>query len=119
MMEGIEVLTQINILQTPQWVNIIFFVSTIMAVCGLTTLILGLLTELDFGLGLGCIFIIVGVISMFTCIILDETYKEPTGRYEYQVIIDENVSFTDVYSNYEVVDQNGLIWTIIDKEVGD
>ena len=40
----------------------------------------------------------------------------PTGKMEYKVIIDDNVSFTYMYDHYEIVNQEGSIYTIREKE---
>lgn len=41
---------------------------------------------------------------------------EPTGRYQYECLIDESVSMTEVYERYEVIEQRGDIWVLEDKE---
>lgn len=40
----------------------------------------------------------------------------PTGKMEYKVTIDENVSFTHMYDHYEIVNQEGTIYTIREKD---
>ena len=40
----------------------------------------------------------------------------PTGRYKYEVILDKSYSATELYENYDVVEQRGKIWVIEDKE---
>lgn len=47
---------------------------------------------------------------------VDANYKIPIGEYEYKVIIDDNVSMTEFYEHYEVVDQDGKIFIIREKE---
>ena len=41
---------------------------------------------------------------------------KPTGKYEYEVLLSEDVSFTELYKKYEVVEQRGKIWVLKDKE---
>lgn len=101
MIEGIEILAQTEIMQSPVWIeaaiNIIMpimFISVIMGVSGLAG-------EIPFFTFAGSIIFVVGLISIIVLSFFN--IEEHTGRYEYQVIIGENVSFTDVYSNYEVV----------------
>lgn len=43
-------------------------------------------------------------------------YEKDTGRYQYEAIIDESVSMTEVYEKYKVVKQKGKIWILEDKE---
>lgn len=43
----------------------------------------------------------------------------PTGRYEYKVILDETYPATQLYEEYEVIEQDGKIWIIQEKESKD
>lgn len=40
-----------------------------------------------------------------------------TGRYQYTVLIDDDTPFVEIYEKYEVVDANGKVWTLKDKEI--
>ena len=83
------------------------------------------------------LFLILGVISLIICIINRETVatiisivillsalilgvvgssvasQEPYTRYK--VLIDQNVPWSTFYSNYEIIDQEGQIYTIKEK----
>lgn len=118
MIEGIEVLAQNDVMEPMRWIIIVCTSFFVLAILGFILFVVGAVlcnSLLDIGGWIMCI----GMIFAFVSGLFTDIFEESTGRYEYQVIIGENVSFTDVYSNYEVVDQNGLIWTIRDKEVGD
>lgn len=41
--------------------------------------------------------------------------EEPTGTYKYDCLISEDVSMTEFYEKYEVIEVNGQIWTIKEK----
>ena len=43
-------------------------------------------------------------------------YEVPTNRYRYEVTIDESVTITEIYDNYDVIEQRGDIWILEDKE---
>ena len=43
-------------------------------------------------------------------------HEVETGRYEYQVLLDETVDINELASHYDIIGQDGLIWTIQDKE---
>lgn len=43
------------------------------------------------------------------------TIKIKVGN-KYKVLIDDNYPFVEFYEKYEVIDKNGIIWTIKDKE---
>ena len=54
----------------------------------------------------------------FVCLLYQLYTAEeiPTGRYKYEVTIDESVQFIDIYDKYEVVEQRGEIWVLEDKD---
>ena len=63
-------------------------------------------------------YFIVFLIMLFIFIIIGKVhYKQvETGRYEYQVLLDETVDINELASHYDIIGQDGLIWTIQDKE---
>ena len=115
-MEGIEILSQTAIMENPPWFGVLIVVSIVsMFVCFVITFVT-IVTDssetvpLIFGI-LGCLFfveiLILGANNFF---------EKPTGRYEYKALISEHVSYTEFCEKYEVVDQDGKIWIIRDKE---
>ena len=114
MLEGIEILAQTEIMKNPDWISLLFTVMIIFILLGFLIAITGVIVDMwkiiacGTGIVLGT-FVISFVISTIIP-------QEPTDRYEYQVTIDDTVSFTELYEKYEVVDQNGKIWTIRDKD---
>lgn len=63
------------------------------------------------------LFLVLVMIEFIVVMLLTCTYcKQETGRYRYEVTINDDVSFKDIYENYEIVDQEGKIYTLIDKE---
>lgn len=54
-----------------------------------------------------------GAIGTFS----SEFNREPIpGKYIYEVTIDESVNFNEVYEKYEIISQNGKIYTIKEKD---
>ena len=63
------------------------------------------------------LFVIVFIISiLLTVITCTFTEPVPTGQHKYEVMIDETVSISEVYSNYRIIEQRGDIWVLADKE---
>ena len=66
----------------------------------------------------------IGTVIAIVCIFIglamivdnDPTKNEHTGRYQYEVLIDESVSFEAVLKKYDVVEQKGKIWILEDKD---
>lgn len=40
-----------------------------------------------------------------------------TGRYEYTAVIDEETPFVEIAEKYEIVNTQGRVWTLRDKEI--
>ena len=76
-----------------------------------------LLLYLDFGkillFVIGCVLIISSVIIVLYTKCNANTVQ--TGKYQYEVIIDDNVQFKDVIDKYNIVEQHGKIWILEDK----
>ena len=57
---------------------------------------------------LSCIMVAVTIIvaMIWSC------SEVPTGEYRYQVTIDENTNFVEFYNKYDLIKQEGKIYTI-------
>ena len=116
--DGVTVLNEIVIYKD---VPAIISILTIIAIVG-GALIIGMALA-DLGLGdnirffikliIGIVLIILGIIGL---VYINKIIKQPTGDYEYQVSIDDTVVMSEFYENYEVIDVQGKIYTIREKE---
>lgn len=61
------------------------------------------------------IWFLISLISVIS-IIVGLNIRKPTGRYEYKVTIDNDVPIQEVYENYKIVEKDGKIWILEDKE---
>lgn len=111
-MEGIYILNKTKIMTDPMWIGFTFTFFAIALVAGLA-MICNINQSKRIGI-FGFILFILSIISFAATVIGSNT--EPTGRYRYEVTIDDSVSFLDICEKYENVEQNGRIWTLEDKE---
>lgn len=67
----------------------------------------------DWGVGfmLGCLLLI-GCVVVLCGVHTKPVYKEVP---QYEVFLDEEVPFRDIYENYEIIDQRGQIFVLRDK----
>ena len=101
MIDGITVLNVESINRVPVyfWIIIVTIIVVSLAFCD---------SEL---------FIVAFILSILaTVVTCTFTEPVPTGRYEYEVTIDDTVSMTKLYEQYEIVEQRGDIWVLKDKE---
>ena len=65
----------------------------------------------------GSVLIGVGVCLLFILLVTDLTFNHQVTKTipEYKVTIDKNVSLVEFYDKYTVLEQDDLIFTIIDK----
>ena len=97
MLDGIHILNKTMVTEIPDWAITILFVGIFAALLGsiLACNAKTYVVEIIFSI----IAIAGGVCFMFVGI------KQPeveTGRYQYEVIVDETVSFNDICEKYEV-----------------
>lgn len=114
-MSGINVLNTIQIMTNPLWVNILFILSGILFFTGIFFIWLWVrTTEIsDKKLNTGLILFVISFILLIVCSIHEGSI--PTGKYKYEVTIDENVSFTELNSKYNIIEQRGSIYVLEDK----
>ena len=113
-MNGVELLNQIEIMKTV-WSAEIFLIT--FSVCLLLGLVLGIaigLVEHDIlvniTIGLICGLVVGGLIGLLLGV---GTKKIPTGTYEYQVTISDEVNLNEFFEKYEIISQEGKIYTVI------
>lgn len=118
MLEGIEILNKVEIMESPMWVSVVIIVLFIISLLSLGMGIVDAIEDITDGHCL--IFIVVATVAYIALIIMGNADKqlltEPTGVYEYQVTIDDSVSMNEFLEKYEIIEVNGKIYTIREKE---
>lgn len=120
MLNGIEILNKVELVKTVNnKINgtaivvlfILLLISTAFALIFISN-------DVEMGVTISVICMAVFGIAMITCVIIDESLSKqvPTGKYEYQVTISDDVSMTEFNERYEVIKVEGKIWTIVEKE---
>lgn len=117
MLEGIEILSQSEIMQRSLWAKFAFSFFIGFTFIGLILMVVFAVVYNENYVTVSAGFLIFGFVCALILCAIDP--EEPSGRYEYKVLINEDVSFTDLYEKYDVVGQEGLIWTLKDKEPKD
>ena len=111
-MKGIEILTKEPILELSKTLSIIcmilFAVFIISSIC--------IFVFIDEGCCKHIVISIIISLVYLTSTLIIQSYTKPTGRYKYKVTIDKSVSMIEVYEKYNVIEQDGKIWTIEDKK---
>ena len=116
-LNGIYILNKKEILTTPEWIGIAASISAVMAIISIIFIAAFTQTYHDTASILSMILCVCFFIAGIVFAVIDDTYNcEPTGRYRYEVIIDDSVKMTELYDNYNVVEQRGNIWVLEDKE---
>lgn len=115
MLEGIEVLNQIEITTKPDWAAICGIISVSMLSIFVIAMFISIAKDKEIVITITFILTILSTIVTIIFLVLYENIKIPTGKYEYQVTIDKSVSMTEFYEKYEIVDVEGKIYTIKEK----
>jgi ABC-type transport system involved in multi-copper enzyme maturation permease subunit len=116
MLEGIKVLNQTEIMTDCTWAEIIGFIFCGIAIIGLIAFfVLSVCYADEKALGIAMVAEILGVIICAFFFLLSVTLKQPTGKYEYEVTIDDSVNMIAFYERYEVIEVSGKIYTIRER----
>ena len=112
-MAGIEILNQIPVTETEMGIGfgwlmviaivILSFIGGIFAVFDSD--------DLDLGLVLGA----VGAVGVTLVIMIFSAKEVPTGEYQYEVVIGEEVNLHEFYDYYDVIEQRGEIFVVQEK----
>ena len=110
MLNGIEVLDKVELMDTVYnkvISNIALTLAIIIIICLLVSFLLAMLDNMGFmlPLGLGILLLVLFVPSI---LIKEATSKQvPTGKYQYQVTISDNVSMVELNERYDVISVEG------------
>lgn len=89
-----------------------------LAICGLIAIIgyfiFGLSHKSGILFWMGVLLMIGGIVGIFSIGIMEPQVE--TNRKRYEVILDEDISITEIYSKYDVIEQRGKIWILEDKK---
>lgn len=103
------ILNQEIIMTTPEWAISLFI---IFAISTIILFVISIEFPENFTL---VILLIISLFLFFILLITVVIYEVPSEKTRYEVILDENYSAEDLYSNYEVIEQRGKIWVLEDK----
>lgn len=118
MLEGINVLNTYEIVN-PEWHDMIFpaVAFAFLAVVGIVLIVCILCNREYIQENFGpLVFVIVGTLFFMVGSIYGFTHL-PENKYQtrYAVTLDDHVNFNEFTAKYEVVKQEGLIYTIVEK----
>ena len=107
-MTGIEILSSTAVTTWPAWTAVVAFV-----VAAIVTLAATLWSDnVFFGL-------VAGIFAFLLCATIfgvGGVGEYETGEYIYKVTIDDSVSMNEFLDKYEIIDQEGKIYTVKEKE---
>lgn len=113
-MSGVEILSSQPIYNTylPEWCAAFGFLALVI-LC-----FIGLALLADEHVSIGLTFVIIGIASFIISMILSfSDNKASIAYFEHKVTIDDSVSMVEFMDKYEILDQEGKIYTIKEKKV--
>ena len=112
LMEGLTVLsTDTTAIEAP-W--LLFVVGCLAILLGIITIVLGIMALVD-GEPAGMAFLILSLLMFILGVVSFHEVFKPEKTI-YKVVIDESVSMVEFNKRYEILDQDGLIYEIVEKE---
>ena len=117
-MDGITILATNSVYMEPsRWAQIGLFIGILVAVVFVLTVLSNRScmdnTEVIVFSGLAIVFLMLGAF----CGKMMEKQTSVLSHYEYKVLIDDSVPLNEFNEKYEILDQEGQIYTVIEREV--
>lgn len=112
-MAGVEILNQIPVTEAEMTIGLGWLMVIAIAILVFIAGIFAVFDsdDLDLGLVLGAV-VAVGV----TLVIMVFSAKQvPTGEYQYEVVVEEEVNLHEFYDYYNVIEQRGEIFIVQEK----
>ena len=113
-MEGVTILNTIEVMTGTWGFSVIGLLIAILTLFILIGVIFSIIKNEGLEAALLSLFVALGVLISLMCF---GTANEYFDYYKYQVIIDDSVSLTEFMEKYEILDQEGLIYTVKEKEI--
>ena len=113
-MEGITILNTVEVMASTWGFSIagLFF-----AIVTLLILIVAIFNTIYDEISGAACFYSIAAFGIFVSLLNFGSANEYFDHYKYQVIIDDSVSLTEFMEKYEILDQEGLIYTVKEKEI--
>ena len=109
MMSGITILSTRELMEAPNW-------TIVMALVGIVVTFISFII-ITKNIYVGFVSFVIGCILSMVCMISNIIINKPTGKYEYKVTISDEVNLVEFNEKYQIINQEGLIYTIREKEI--
>lgn len=112
-MEGVTILNTIEVMASTWGFSIVGLIIAILSLLFLIGIIFSIIKNEVIITSFLSLLVVFGVIISTMCF---GSANEYFDHYEYQVIVDDSVSLVEFTEKYEILDQEGLIYTVKEKE---
>ena len=112
-MEGVTILNTIEVMASTWGFSIVGLIIAILSLLFLIGIIFSIIKNEVFITSFLSMLVVFDVLISIMCF---SSANEYFDHYEYQVIIDDSVSLVEFTEKYEILDQEGLIYTVKEKE---
>lgn len=113
--------TILNIIELTKTAPGVITAGVICAALFVISLVAAFLTHPRFP-NLSMLCTIIFVVSAFgglVCVGISDECTVPNGEYQYEIAINDDVSFSEVTDKYEIIEQRGLIFLVEEKDDGE
>ena len=113
-MEGVTILNTIEVMECTWGFSIVGLIIAILSLLFLIGIIFSIIKNEVIITSFLSLFVVFGVVISTMCF---GSVNEYFDHYKYQVIVDDSVSLIEFTEKYEILDQEGLIYTVKEKEI--
>lgn len=109
------VLNVIELTKTAPVMNTIFLSSVVLVILSFIGIINTPASKEKLGVACATVLFI-ALISTIVCGAIKDNFTVPNGKVRYEVLINDDTSFTEVIEKYEIIEQRGEIFVLEEKE---
>lgn len=110
-MDGIEIISKVDILVAANWVYPTFLIFVVL------TFLCAVFSKMKETITRNIFTLIFAVGAMILLVYGPTKFTEPTGRYEYTAYIDKSVSMSEFFDKYDNIKFNGEVYKFEDKKI--
>lgn len=112
MLEGMDIISKTEILESPIWVNIVFL---ILLAIGIVIWGILVIKEGPHSQPTLLVMVIIAMLSIIWLLCGTRIFPKHTGKYEYMVRLNDSLDWSEFNNLYEIIEQEDGIYKIKEK----
>ena len=109
-------MTVLNVIELTKQSMIPFYIAAVCVTVSIISLLIAINTSREWLTMPGAASAIIFFLIAIGLLIFASDFQEPTGKYQYEIMIDDSTTFSEVIEKYDIIEQRGEIFVVEEKE---